>query len=122
MPYVIEIIYTKTETSEKPIFEIDSFPENLKTLKTAYGILVEKPALRANNGSFKKITANNEVILQYSFETEQQARNFYSIWNDNTNIVKKKTIEMANQLPKDEFSQTTKAVVFKNPNGEILSL
>jgi hypothetical protein len=91
-------------------------------LKRVYGELVERPALRKNKGYFRKIVTDKSIILRYLFETEEQARDFYSTLTDESNFIKKQMTEMFKKIPYNQYSKTVKTVVFKNSNGETLDL
>jgi hypothetical protein len=121
MPYVIQVSHSKVDNSDKPIRERDNYPENIKELNELYRKTFIRPVFKENNGVFKrKVIGNNLVITEYIFETEEQARNFYSVLTDDTNPLKNELFQMILELPSRNFAQTEKTMVLKGPNGEIL--
>jgi hypothetical protein len=123
MPYVLQVIYSKVDSSEKPLHEMDNFPEEIKAMKEEYRKTVLRPVFKKNQGTFRRKTIGNTVtIFEYIFETEMQARNFYDVLSDESNPFRQKVTDMIRQLPAKQFSLTERSVVFKGPNGEILSL
>lgn len=120
MPYVLQVIHIKDEVSEKPLYETDNFPDEIKYLREVYWVMGLRPTYRANKGTFNKIVEPNKTTLEYIFETEEQARNFYKVFMDDSHPIKKKIVEMVKKLPKERFSKTKRSIVLKGPDGNIL--
>lgn len=122
MPYVLQIIHSKVEPSEKPLRVMDNFPEEIRALNEVYRKST-RPLFKEYNCTFNKIVENDRIVLEYIFETEEDARSFYSkAIADNTNLLNKKINEMIRKLPADQFAKSERTVIFKDPNGVVLSI
>lgn len=120
MPYVLQVIHIKDEITDKPLYETDNFPEEIKYLREVYWIIKLRPSYRENKGSYNRIVEWNKVTHEYSFETEEQVRNFYAVFMDDSHPLKKRIVELIKKMPLEQFSKSKRTILLKDPNGNIL--
>jgi hypothetical protein len=120
MPYLLKHLIIRDDTSDKPLWTVYNFPQDVVDLKENYRFNVIRPALELYNGRFSKSVNEEDVIVQYEFDTEEGIRGFYAVISDDTNQYYQELKTGISELDRSAYAKVKIYTIMLSPEGKIL--